>query len=102
MCVRVCRRSAEGYPVIQHLRARQSVGAWDRFQRKPEVLSNQVETLMETQVVYSKSYKPLITMLNILNNEDISVLDRQIEQLIDFKPVPEHEVKLLCEKVCSS
>jgi hypothetical protein len=38
-------------------------------------------------------------MLNILNNEDISVLDRQIEMLIDFKPIPEHEVKLLCEKV---
>lgn len=38
-------------------------------------------------------------MLNILNNEDISVLDRQIEQLIEFKPIPEHEVKTLCEKV---
>jgi len=38
-------------------------------------------------------------MLNILNNEDISVLDRQIDMLIDFKPIPEHEVKLLCEKV---
>jgi len=38
-------------------------------------------------------------MLNILNNEDISLLDRQIEQLVDFKPIPEHEVKGLCEKV---
>jgi hypothetical protein len=38
-------------------------------------------------------------MINILNNEDISVLDRQIEQLMDFKPIPEHEVKQLCEKV---
>lgn len=38
-------------------------------------------------------------MLSILNNEDISILDRQIDQLIDFKPVPEHEVKILCEKV---
>ena len=38
-------------------------------------------------------------MLNILNNEDISLLDKQIEQLIDFKPIPEHEVKGLCEKV---
>lgn len=32
-------------------------------------------------------------MLNILNNEDITTLDRQIEALIDFKPIPEHEVK---------
>jgi len=38
-------------------------------------------------------------MLNILNNEDISVLDRQVEQLMEFKPIPEHEVKMLCEKV---
>jgi hypothetical protein len=38
-------------------------------------------------------------MLSILNNEDISTLDRQIEQLIEFKPVPEQEVKILCEKV---
>jgi hypothetical protein len=38
-------------------------------------------------------------MLSILNNEDISLLDKQIEQLIDFKPIPEHEVKGLCEKV---
>ena len=38
-------------------------------------------------------------MLNILNNEDITTLDRQIEQLMDYKPIPEHEVKQLCEKV---
>jgi hypothetical protein len=38
-------------------------------------------------------------MMNILNNEDISVLDRQVEQLMEFKPIPEHEVKMLCEKV---
>ncbi len=38
-------------------------------------------------------------MMSILNNEDITVLDRQIEQLTDFKPIPEHEVKILCEKV---
>eukprot|EP00347_Sterkiella_histriomuscorum_P005119 403357821 len=37
-------------------------------------------------------------MLNILNNEDITTLDRQIEQLMDYKPIPEHEVKLLCDK----
>ena len=38
-------------------------------------------------------------MLQILNNEDITTLDRQIEQLTDYKPIPEHEVKLLCDKV---
>ena len=38
-------------------------------------------------------------MMNILSNEDISVLDRQVEQLMEFKPIPEHEVKMLCEKV---
>lgn len=31
--------------------------------------------------------------------EDITQLDRQIEQLFDYKPIPEHEVKALCEKV---
>jgi hypothetical protein len=40
-----------------------------------------------------------MSMMSILNNEDITVLDRQIEQLTDFKPIPEHEVKILCEKV---
>ena len=38
-------------------------------------------------------------MINILSNEDISTLDRQIEQLMDYKPIPEHEVKQLCDKV---
>ena len=41
-------------------------------------------------------------MINILNNEDITSLEKQIDQLIDFKPIPEHEVKFLCEKVLSS
>ena len=41
-------------------------------------------------------------MMSILSNEDINVLDRQIEQLTDFKPIPEHEVKVLCEKVCNN
>lgn len=41
-------------------------------------------------------------MLAVLNNEDISILDRQIDQLIDFKPIPEHEVKVLCEKVSTN
>ena len=31
--------------------------------------------------------------------EDITLLDRQIEQLYDYKPIPEHEVKVLCDKV---
>lgn len=31
--------------------------------------------------------------------EEITVLDRQIEQLYDYKPIPEHEVKALCDKV---
>lgn len=31
--------------------------------------------------------------------DDISVLDRQIDQLYDYKPIPESEVKLLCDKV---
>jgi serine/threonine-protein phosphatase 2A catalytic subunit len=33
-----------------------------------------------------------------LSNEEINVLDKQIELLIDFKPIPEHEVKSLCDK----
>lgn len=36
--------------------------------------------------------------MNILSNEDISILDKQVEQLMEFKPIPEHEVKQLCEK----
>lgn len=31
--------------------------------------------------------------------EDIQVLDKQIEQLNEYKPISEHEVKALCEKV---
>lgn len=34
-----------------------------------------------------------------LNNSDISNLDRQIADLMDCKPLPEAEVKFLCEKV---
>lgn len=30
--------------------------------------------------------------------EEIQVLDRQIEQLHDYKHIPEHEVKALCDK----
>ena len=33
--------------------------------------------------------------------EEIAVLDRQIELLNDYKHIPEHEVKALCEKVSS-
>ena len=38
-------------------------------------------------------------MTTILSLDDISVLDRQIDQLMDYKPIPEHEVKALCDKV---
>lgn len=38
-------------------------------------------------------------MSSTLSMDDISVLDRQIEQLYDYKPIAEHEVKALCEKV---
>lgn len=34
-----------------------------------------------------------------LNMADIHVLDKQIETLMDCKPLPETEVKQLCEKV---
>jgi len=40
-------------------------------------------------------------MTSILSNDDIQSLDRQIEFLLDFKPIPEHEVKSLCDKVLS-
>lgn len=43
-----------------------------------------------------------MSIINILSNEDISVLDKQIDMLLDFKPIPEHEVKVLCEKVSIS
>lgn len=38
-------------------------------------------------------------MTATISLEDISVLDRQIDQLMDYKPIPEHEVKSLCDKV---
>ena len=38
-------------------------------------------------------------MSNLLTLDDIGSLERQIEQLIDYKPIPEHEVKALCDKV---
>jgi hypothetical protein len=40
-----------------------------------------------------------MSIINILSNEDISILDKQIDMLFEFKPIPEHEVKALCEKV---
>jgi hypothetical protein len=40
--------------------------------------------------------------MSTLNIEDITTLDRQIEQLYDYKPIPEHEVKHLCDKVSLS
>lgn len=40
-------------------------------------------------------------MASLISLEDISVLDRQIDSLMDYKPIPEHEVKALCDKVCS-
>ena len=38
-------------------------------------------------------------MTTTISLEDISVLDRQVDQLMDYKPIPEHEVKQLCDKV---
>ena len=38
-------------------------------------------------------------MTSLLTLDDISVLDRQIELLNEYKPIPEHEVKALCDKV---
>lgn len=35
----------------------------------------------------------------VLSIDDISILDKQIDILTEFKPIPEHEVKLLCDKV---
>ena len=39
-------------------------------------------------------------MTSLLTLDDINTLDRQIEQLGEYKPIPEHEVKALCDKVC--
>ncbi len=33
------------------------------------------------------------------NSNDAGNLDQQIDQLMNCKPLKEHEVKLLCEKV---
>lgn len=41
-------------------------------------------------------------MSSILSMEEISTLDRQIDQLYDYKPIPENEVKALCDKVSSA
>ena len=38
-------------------------------------------------------------MTSLLNLDEINLLDRQIDQLNDYKPIPEHEVKGLCDKV---
>jgi len=35
----------------------------------------------------------------VLSIDDISILDKQIDQLTEFKPIAEHEVKMLCDKV---
>jgi len=34
-----------------------------------------------------------------LSSNDVTNLDRQIEHLLECKPLPEAEVKALCEKV---
>ena len=34
----------------------------------------------------------------LLSDTDIMTLDKQIEMLQDYKPIPEHEVKALCDK----
>ena len=36
---------------------------------------------------------------SLLTLDDISILDKHVETLSDFKPIPEHEVKMLCDKV---
>lgn len=41
-------------------------------------------------------------MTSTLSMDDIALLERQIEQLLDYKPIPEHEVKQLCDKVSLS
>lgn len=37
----------------------------------------------------------------VLSIDDISILDKQIDTLTEFKPIAEHEVKQLCDKVHS-
>lgn len=41
-------------------------------------------------------------MTSILSMSEIGTLDRQIQQLHDYKPIPENEVKALCDKVSHS
>jgi len=38
-------------------------------------------------------------MTSVLSIDEINMLDKQIELLTDYKPITEHEVKMLCEKV---
>ena len=38
-------------------------------------------------------------MASNLGAEEIALLDKQIEQLFDYKPIPEYDVKNLCDKV---
>ena len=38
-------------------------------------------------------------MSSPLSVEEITVLDKQIQQLNDYKPITEHEVKALCDRV---
>lgn len=35
----------------------------------------------------------------VLSMSDIETLERQIDQLSEYKPIAEHEVKHLCDKV---
>ena len=45
--------------------------------------------------------KPKGQMNNNSVGQEIQNLDRQIETLMKCKPLPENEVKILCEKVCN-
>jgi len=38
-------------------------------------------------------------MTSVLSLDEIANLDREIDLLMDYKPIPEHEVKALCDKV---
>ena len=37
-------------------------------------------------------------MSAFLSNDEVDILERQIEQLYEYTPIPEHEVKALCDK----
>ncbi len=41
-------------------------------------------------------------MTSILSMSEIGTLDRQIQQLHDYKPISENEVKALCDKVSTN